>query len=117
MFSFLNTHALLQSGKNEFDTEPSPESFQQGASHSKIRQTQMIYCVSCYKYWGGLELCMGGISPPQPPWRRDWVDMPKLKNRYADEVDLSDLPVEIQRYKAVVTRFKVVPQHWMCCSG
>ena len=36
MFSFLNTHALLQSGKNEFDTEPSPESFQQGLHIPKL---------------------------------------------------------------------------------
>jgi len=23
--------------------------------------------------WGGLDLCLGGISPPKPPWQRDCV--------------------------------------------
>jgi len=38
----------------------------------KLIKPPMIYSVS-YFHLGGLVLCLGGISPPIPPWRRDCV--------------------------------------------
>ena len=45
--------------------------FNRGGLHSKIWQTQVIYSVS---YFGGLELCLGGLSPPNPLQRWDCCD-------------------------------------------
>ena len=33
--------------------------------------------------WGGLVLCLGDVSPPKTPWRRDWVEygLPLARDR------------------------------------
>ena len=43
----------------------------QGGLTFKFDKIPLIYSAS-YFNWGGLELCLGGLSPPKPPWRRDW---------------------------------------------
>jgi len=47
--------------------------------------------------------------------------MTKFKVMYANEVCLAKLPVETERFKrlvqTVVSRYKAMPQLWMCCNG
>ena len=40
-----------------------------------------MYCVSRFNL-GGSELCLGGLSPPSPPWRRGWPAPRKINNKH-----------------------------------
>ena len=48
-------------------------------------------------------------------------DMKKFKNIYADDVNFSELTLEIARFNTLVgycpaaLHFKAMPQRWMCC--
>jgi len=49
------------------ESEPSPESRQEGGLTLKFNiNSSELYCLG-----GGLELCLGWLSPT---WRRDWVE-------------------------------------------
>ena len=43
----------------------------QGGLTLKFIKNPLIYNVSYFNL-GDLELSLGGLSPPNPPWRRDW---------------------------------------------
>ena len=52
--------------------EPSPESLQRGGFTSEnLMKTLLIYSVSSSNFRG--LVVFWGLSPPKPPWRRDWL--------------------------------------------
>ena len=75
----------IAENREAFRAELSPESFQKGGfaflrggfgfvlgglTLQKLTKYQLIYSVS-YLSLGGLELCLGKLSPQKPPWPRD----------------------------------------------
>ena len=45
----------------------------------KLTKIPLIYSVSL-SIWGVLEICLGGLSPPKPPWRRDCIYVARTSN-------------------------------------
>jgi len=52
-----------------------------GAWHSNLNKIPLIYSVSYFNL-GGLELCLGGLSLPNPPspWQRDSTGVNKISD-------------------------------------